>query len=145
MKIRVLWVGKTKDKYLNEGINYYLKLLQKHIKITKVEIKDSKGEDRNKILLEESRRILSSTSSYVLLDEKGSLMTSEEFAIFLSKNPAIDFVIGGSFGVSDEVRKKASFILSLSPMTFTHEMVRLFLLEQIYRSTTIIKGLEYHH
>ncbi len=145
MKIRILWVGKTKERYLNDGIAYYLKLLQKQINITIIEIKDSKGEDRNKIITEESKRILSNTTSYVLLDENGSLLTSKEFAIFLSTKTSLDFVIGGSFGVSNEVKKKASFILSLSPMTFTHEMVRLFLLEQLYRSIKIIKGLEYHY
>ncbi len=97
MKIRILWVGKTKERYLNDGIAYYLKLLQKQINITIIEIKDSKGEDRNKIITEESKRILSNTTSYVLLDENGSLLTSKEFAIFLSTKTSLDFVIGGSF------------------------------------------------
>lgn len=145
MKIRILWVGKTKERYLNEGISYYLKLLQNQIKITIVEIRDVKAGDRNKIISEEGKRILSHTNFYTLLDEKGLEMSSREFAAFLSGKASLDFVIGGHLGVSDEIKDNANSIISLSRMTFTHEMVRLIFLEQLYRSLTIIKGKDYHH
>lgn len=145
MKIRILWVGRTKERYLSEGINYYLKLLQGAIKLKIVEIKDSRIGDRQRIASEEGKRILAQTASYILLDEKGSEMNTREFAAFLSSRDSMDFVIGGHIGVSDEVRKNASLAISLSKMTFTHEMVRLIFLEQLYRSVTIIKGKDYHH
>ncbi len=145
MKIRILWVGKTKERYLREGIDYYLKLLQNQIRITTVEVKDVRGSDKEKIISEESRRLLSQTKSYILLDEKGVEMNSREFAAFLLREDLIDFVIGGHLGVSDEIKNKAQAVISLSKMTFTHEMARLILLEQIYRSLTIIKGKDYHH
>lgn len=145
MKIKILWVGKTKEKYISEGINYYLKLLRNSIKLKIIEIKDFKSTSRERIIQEEGKRILIQIPSYILLDEKGSQMTSEEFAIFLSKKDSIDFVIGGHYGVSDEVKKRANYIISLSKMTFTHEMVRLIFLEQLFRSITILKGSDYHH
>lgn len=145
MKIRILWVGRTKERYLFEGINYYLKLLQNAIKLKIVEIKDSRIGDRQRMVSEEGKRILAQTTSYILLDERGCEMSSKEFAAFLSARDSTDFVIGGHSGVSDEVRKNANLIISLSKMTFTHEMVRLVFLEQLFRSTTIIKGMDYHH
>lgn len=145
MKVRILWVGRTKERHLVEGINYYLKLLQNSTKLKIVEIKDMRSGDRLKIVSEEGKRILAQTTSYILLDEKGSEMISKEFAAFLSLRDSTDFVIGGHYGVSDEVRKNSSQIISLSKMTFTHEMVRLIFLEQLYRSITIIKGKDYHH
>lgn len=145
MKIRILWVGRTKEKYLLEGINYYLKLLQNAIKLKIVEIKDSRIGDRQRMAAEEGKRILAQTTSYILLDENGCEMNSKEFAAFLSVRDSTDFVIGGHSGVSDEIRKNANLTISLSKMTLTHEMVRLVFLEQIYRSVTIIKGKDYHH
>ncbi len=145
MKVRILWVGRTKENYLIEGINYYLKLLKNTINLKIMEIKGEKGKDRPKTLSEEGKRILRQTSSYVLLDEKGVEMSTKQFASFLSRRDSVDFVIGGHFGVSDEVRKNSSLVLAISKMTLTHEMTRLILLEQLYRSVTIIKGMEYHY
>jgi len=145
MKIRILWVGRTKEGYLLEGINHYLKLLRNAARISIIEIKDERGKDRQRTVLEEGKRILSQTSSYVLLDERGTAMDSAGFANFLSRRDSIDFIIGGHYGVSEDVRQKAGIIISLSKMTFTHEMVRLIFLEQLFRSITIIKGNDYHH
>lgn len=146
MKIRILWVGRTKEKYLTEGINYYLRLLKRSPSLIKIlEIKDERGKDCQRTISEEGKRILAQTSSYVLLDESGIQMSSKELASFLASRNSTDFLIGGHYGVSDEVRNNSSLIISLSKMTFTHEMTRLIFLEQLYRSLTIIKGMEYHH
>lgn len=144
-KVRILWVGRTKENYLKEGINHYLKLLQNIINFKIIEVKDSKGKDRTKAISEEGKRILRQTTSYVLLDESGMQMGSVEFSDFLARRDSIDFVIGGCYGVSNEVRQGASAIVALSKMTFTHEMARLIFLEQLYRSVAIIKGREYHY
>ncbi|HEX8949240.1 MAG TPA: 23S rRNA (pseudouridine(1915)-N(3))-methyltransferase RlmH [Dissulfurispiraceae bacterium] len=145
MKIRIFWIGRTKERYLQEGIDRYLKLLGPLSRVTIVEIKEEKGKAREKALHEEGRRILKQAQAYVLLDERGRELSSEGLAGFLRERGSIDFVIGGPYGVSDEVRAHAGDIVSLSRMTFTHEMVRVLFLEQLYRAMTIIKGKEYHH
>ena len=145
MKIRILWVGKTKEQYLIEGIDRYLKLLGHTAQVSVVDIKEEKCKPRALALAAEGSRILKQTRSYTLLNEKGREFTSVQFSGFLDKKANFDFVIGGPYGVSDEVREKAADIISLSKMTFTHEMVRLVFLEQLYRAVTIIKGMEYHH
>jgi 23S rRNA (pseudouridine1915-N3)-methyltransferase len=144
VKIRLLWLGKTKEKYLIEGINYYINLIRPYAKLSIVEIKEEKGRDIKKSLQLEGKKILKQTKSYILLDEKGKALNSAEFSKLLKDREVIDFVIGGAYGVSDEIKKKASLTISLSKMTFTHEIARLLLLEQIYRSITIIRGKEYH-
>jgi 23S rRNA (pseudouridine1915-N3)-methyltransferase len=144
VKIRLLWLGKTKEKYLIEGINYYINLIRTYAKLSIVEIKEEKGRDIKKSLQLEGKKILKQTKSYILLDEKGKALNSAEFSKLLKDREVIDFVIGGAYGVSDEIKKKASLTISLSKMTFTHEIARLLLLEQIYRSITIIRGKEYH-
>lgn len=145
MKIRIIWTGKTKERYLSEGIGYYLRLLGTAAQVSVIEIKEEKGKEREKLLAAEGKRILKQTQSYVLLDEKGRELTSRDFAAFLGNRSTVDFVVGGPYGVSDEVREKAGSVIALSRMTFTHEMARLFLLEQLYRATTIMKGKGYHH
>lgn len=145
MKIKILWIGRTKERCLAEGINRYLKILNPLARISVIEIKEGKGSDIKKSLSEEGRKILKQTGSYVLLDEKGKEFTSEEFAGFLKDRENIDFVLGGAYGVSNEVRENAGYIIALSRMTFTHEMARLFFIEQLYRAVTILKGMRYHH
>ena len=145
MKIRIFWVGRTKERYLQEGIDRYLKLLGPLSRVSIAEIKEEKGKAREKALQEEGRRILKQAQAYVLLDERGRELSSEELAGFLRERGSLDFVIGGPYGVSDEVRTHAGDTISLSRMTFTHEMVRVLFLEQLYRAMTIIKGKEYHH
>ena len=100
-----------------------------------VEIKERKGKNVEDYL----------SRPYVLLDRSGKEFTSIGFARFLQERESVDFVIGGPYGVSDDVRNKAESIMSLSRMTFTHDMVRVFFLEQIFRAMTIIHGKEYHH
>lgn len=145
MKIRIFWVGKTKERYLVEGINHYLKLLRYMAQISIIEIKDEKGKTRDEALSMEGRKVLKQTESYILLDERGKEFSSIDFARYFKDKGSVDFVMGGAFGVSDEVREKASDTIALSKMTLTHEMTRLVFLEQLYRAMTIIKGKEYHH
>ncbi len=114
-------------------------------RVSIIEIKEQKGKSREDSLSEEKRRILKQTRSYTLLDLAGKEFTSPGFARFLQKRDSIDFLIGGPYGVSDEIRDKAEQVISLSRMTFTHEMVRVFFLEQLFRAMTIINGKEYHH
>jgi 23S rRNA (pseudouridine1915-N3)-methyltransferase len=82
---------------------------------------------------------------YTLLDEKGEALTSVAFAEYIGRKPSVNFVLGGAYGVSEEVKKTAQKTLSLSKMTFTHEMSRLFFLEQLFRSFTIMHKRGYHH
>jgi 23S rRNA (pseudouridine1915-N3)-methyltransferase len=145
MKIRIIWAGKTKERYLKEGIDRYCALLGHYAPVSLIEVKEEKGKDREAAMLVEGQRILKQTGSYVLLDERGKEFTSVKFAGFLENRSALDFVIGGPYGVSGEVREKAGAVIALSKMTFTHDMVKVFFLEQLYRAMTILKGKEYHH
>jgi 23S rRNA (pseudouridine1915-N3)-methyltransferase len=145
MKIRILWVGKTKERHLAEGIEKYLGRIRPFADIEAVEIKEMKGEPVESAIRKEGGRILKKTDQYVLLDEMGRGIDSLGFAEYLSKRSHVDFVLGGAFGVSAEVRNGASDTLSLSRMTLTHEMARLLLLEQIYRAMMINSKRGYHH
>lgn len=146
MKINLIWVGKTKEPFIVDGIAKYVKLLKISGEVRILEIKEEKGRDIQRMLRKEGERISKLNVPYTLLDEKGRSFTSTEFArhIEKSRNP-MNFVLGGAFGVSDEIRENAQERISLSPMTFTHEMARLIFLEQIYRAFTIIQKRGYHH
>jgi 23S rRNA (pseudouridine1915-N3)-methyltransferase len=144
-KIKILWVGKTKEPYLNEGISRYLRLMSPMARVSVVEINGCRGKKPEEAVIREGSKILKQTGSFALLDEKGKGLTSFEFADFIKGRECVDFVLGGPFGVSDEIKLKASDTIALSKMTFTHEMARLVFLEQLYRAMTIIKGKEYHH
>lgn len=156
MKIKLLTVGKTDERFIEEGIEKYFKRLKHYINFEIIALPDVKqGSKLNmeKLKEEEGKLILQkieSSDQLILLDEKGKGLTSEEFAGFLQKKmnaglPALIFVVGGAFGFSEEVYKRANEQLSLSKMTFSHQMVRLFFTEQLYRAFTIIKGEKYHH
>jgi len=146
MKIRVIWPGKTKEQFVSEGIKKYLRLLRPYAEINIVEVKEEKGSDVRKVLEKEGERIIKLQAPYTLLDEKGDLLTSVEFSEYISEHqPEINFVLGGAYGVSEEVKKHAQKTISLSKMTFTHEMSRMFFLEQCYRAFTIIHKRGYHH
>jgi 23S rRNA (pseudouridine1915-N3)-methyltransferase len=144
-KIKIVWVGKTKERYLAEGINKYLKFLMPMAQISIVEVKEEKGRQNKDALDEEARKIMRQTRDYYILDERGREFSSVGFAQFLKDKDSIDFVIGGPFGVSAEVKEIAKGSIALSKMTLTHEMARLLFLEQLYRAYTILKGKEYHH
>lgn len=156
MKIKLLAVGKTDQPALNELIDNYQKRL-KHYITFEIEIipdvKNAKSLNQTQQKEKEGQLILSKIQSgdvLVLLDEKGKHYRSIEFSDYLQKkmNAAtkqLVFVIGGSFGFSDAVYNAAQEKISLSKMTFSHQMIRLFLTEQIYRSFTILKNEPYHH
>ena len=137
-KIRLIAIGKIKENYIREGINEYLKRLNPFCKIEVIELKDEGPE-------KEAKKIENylDAQSY-LLDSKGAEFSSEDFASFLKKlEGTLTFFIGGPEGISGEIKRKCKKI-SLSRMTFLHEMCRLFLLEQIYRAYTIIHNRNYH-
>lgn len=131
MKFKLISVGKIKETFVLEGFNEFAK----RIKLEHTVLKDSNPE-------KESKLILSKVKEFVCLSEEGVEMTSVEFSKFLDVN--MTFVIGGPDGLSDEVKKKASKVISLSKMTFTHDMARLFFVEQLYRAVSIKEGKKYH-
>lgn len=156
MKGQVICIGKTAFSYIDEGIDMYAKRLQHYLPfewLVLPEIKKSKNWTQNQIKEMEGQVLLKaipSDATVVLLDVKGKTFTSEAFADFLStrmlsgiKN--LCFVIGGAYGFSEEIYTRAQFKLSLSKMTFSHQLIRLVFLEQLYRAMTILKGEPYHH
>ncbi|MFW6246395.1 MAG: 23S rRNA (pseudouridine(1915)-N(3))-methyltransferase RlmH [Tangfeifania sp.] len=156
MKVTLLVVGKTDEPYINEGIERYTKRL-KHYVDFKLEvipdIKKTKNTTTELQKIKEGELILSKwtpAKEFHLSDEKGKMFTSREFAGFLEKKmlsglKELVFVIGGPYGFSDEVYRKAGSKISLSRMTFSHQLARLLLAEQLYRAFTILKGEPYHH
>jgi len=153
VKIRLIQVGKTKDKWLQEGINEYLKRLSAFMQIEICEIADASlktNPNPEQVKEKEALNILKQIRKedcLILLDEKGDQKTSLEFSDFLiniseMKNPV--FVIGGVFGVASSVRKRADYCLALSKLTFTHRLARLILLEQLYRAAMIKANRSYH-
>ncbi len=153
MKIRVLWVGKTQQEWIRGGIEEYASRIKRYVPLELVEVKEEKGAAADAMRMRECERLkkhLPKQGKVVLLDDRGGGMTSPEFASFIGKcrdsgTPGLAFAIGGAYGFTDGFRKEADMILSLSSMTFTHQMVRIFLLEQIYRGFTILNGEPYHH
>ena len=158
MKIKIIAVGKIKENYLKEGINEYLVRLSAYAKTEIVEVPDSKVIDNPnegdilKVINEEGERILSKIKSgeYVInLDLNKKEFDSVEFSKFIESKlveggSSITFVIGGSYGLSQKVKDRANYSISLSKMTFLHQMTRLILLEQIYRSFKILNNETYH-
>jgi len=146
MKIQLIWVGKTKERFIHEGLHKYLKLLQPYADVVLTEIREEKVKDISRMLGKEGERIQNLKVPYILLDEKGEHLDSLEFARFIDKQGAsAAFLLGGAYGVSEDVKAKATKKLALSRMTFTHEMSRLIFMEQLYRSFTIVRKKGYHH
>ncbi len=146
MKIKLVWVGKTKERCIDEGIKRFLRLLKPFGDVSVVEVKEEKGKEIHRMIEKEGERILKLPTPYILLDEKGKDFTSPQFADFLSgRSPSVTFVVGGAYGVSEKVREAAQCRVALSKMTLTHEMARLLLVEQIYRAFTIMHKRGYHH
>lgn len=156
MKITLLCMGKTDEKEIEKLLKKYEVRLPKHFNYSRIEIPDIKNrknlsEEQQKI--EEEKLFLSKIESsdyVVLLDEKGELLSSKKLAQwlnnqFLSLTQHIVFIIGGPYGFSENIYKRSNYKISLSKMTFTHQMVRLFITEQIYRAYTILQGKTYHH
>ena len=147
MKITLVTVGKLKEKFLADGVNEYLKRLKNFCKVEVREIAECRTvEDEGKKLLAQVPR----DSFLIVLDVAGVELTSEELAEKISALTLrgvvdITFLIGGAFGLSDEVRHAADFRLSLSRMTFTHQLARLIVVEQIYRAFKINRNEPYHY
>ena len=156
MKIKLLAIGKTDNKHLIQLIEEYQNRLKHYIKFELEVIPDIKNVKKLSEVQQKEKEgalILSklqNTDDLVLLDDKGKHFTSIEFSQYLQKkmNSGIKqlvLVIGGPYGFSDSVYKKAIAKISLSKMTFSHQMIRLFTIEQIYRAFTILKNEPYHH
>lgn len=145
MKIRIIWVGRTRERYVAEGISHYLGRLKPLAEVEIIEVKDHAGLPRSEALGREGRGILRRSGAFVLFDETGRRMTSPAFARMLRDRSRMDFVLGGPWGVSPEVEEAARETVALSAMTFPHELVRLVALEQLYRGLMINAGRGYHH
>ncbi|MFQ7312249.1 MAG: 23S rRNA (pseudouridine(1915)-N(3))-methyltransferase RlmH [Sellimonas sp.] len=158
MKITVITVGKIKEKYLKDAIAEYQKRLGRYCKLEIVEVADEKTPDNagetleNQIRRKEGERIakyLKDDAYIIALAIDGKMLSSEEFADQIQRlgvggTSHIQFVIGGSIGLDEEILKKADYRLSFSKMTFPHQLMRVILLEQIYRGYRIIANEPYH-
>lgn len=156
MKIKLLQIGKTTESYLNEGIGFYEKRINGFIPMhieTIPALKDTAASTAENMKLREGENILARLKPddvVVLLDERGKTFHSVAFAGFIEKqlNQSVRnlvFVIGGAFGFSEPVYKRANHQIALSEMTFSHQLVRLVFMEQLYRGMTIIHKHPYHH
>ncbi|MGN1221094.1 MAG: 23S rRNA (pseudouridine(1915)-N(3))-methyltransferase RlmH [Candidatus Cryptobacteroides sp.] len=156
MKITLLTVGKTDRDWVRQGLDIYLSRLKHYIPFSLTEIPELKNVSaftRDQIKIKEGSLILKNirpNDEVILLDERGKMFTSIEFASLIKDrldyaSRDIVFVIGGAYGFSDEVYSRANSKISLSKMTFSHQMVRTIFAEQLYRAFTIIKGEPYHH
>jgi 23S rRNA (pseudouridine1915-N3)-methyltransferase len=158
MRFYVICIGKLKDAYLRDGVAEFVKRMRPYGGITITELNESKiGDkpsdvDRKQVVIEEGERLLKNVpkNAYtVLLDVYGKTMSSEDLAKTVAKLEVdgisdMAFIIGGAFGVSEALRQSVNYKLSFSPMTFTHQMVRLLLVEQIYRASKINRNEPYH-
>lgn len=157
MKVTLICVGKVKEKFYRDAIKEYEKRLGAYIKLNTIEINDEKVkvENDSKIALameKEGNNILSKikdTQYVITLEILGKSISSEQFAakidnLMLTGKSDVVLVIGGSYGLSDSVKKRSDYPLSFSKMTFPHQMMRVVLLEQVYRAYRIITGASYH-
>lgn len=156
MKITFICIGKSGKKFLEDGEKEYLDRLKHYVKMDRIEIPDIKNAKKltqEQIKKEEGNLFAKKipTNDYlVLLDERGKQFSSVDFSEFLNKKTingikGMTFLVGGAYGFSDEIYQRASAKISLSKMTFSHQMIRMIFFEQLYRAFTIIKGEPYHH
>lgn len=155
MKITLLTVGKTDVRWVREGLELYVSRLSHYVRFSLKEIPELKNVSaftKEQIKEKEGELILSSLTAgdfVILLDERGRKYRSVEFADFirerLNRGADMVFVVGGAYGFSQKVYSRADSMMSLSDMTFSHQMVRTIFAEQLYRAFTIIRGEPYHH
>ena len=156
MRINLICLGKTDDKEINKLIKYYQNRLPKHwnFEITEIaDVKNAKNLSSDLLKKEEGKLILNHVENsdlMILLDEKGKQFTSREFAEKIegwmnSSVKKVCIIIGGAYGFSEEIYNRAQEKMALSKMTFTHQMIRLFFVEQIYRADQILQGKPYHN
>ncbi|MBF0237865.1 MAG: 23S rRNA (pseudouridine(1915)-N(3))-methyltransferase RlmH [SAR324 cluster bacterium] len=154
-KIRVIWLGKSQETYVRDGINLYTKKLTPYVK---TELQELKAAPYSTGMLQQNRQdetrkvitLLEPGETSVFLDENGSVWSSVQLSQWFEQQKRvqfsrINFLIGGAYGWAQEMIPQGALKLSLSPMTFNHQMVRIILLEQIYRAFTILNGEPYHH
>ena len=149
--IKIITIGSIKEKYLKDAIKEYLKRIKKYTNIEIIELKDEGLVEKDKAIKLEGEKIekyLNNKDYIVTLEIEGKELTSLEFASKLDNvfidHSNITFIIGGSYGLSDQIKEKSNFHLSFSKMTFPHQLFRLILLEQIYRSFKINNNESYH-
>ncbi len=148
-----MWLGKTRDPWIKAGIDEYAGRIRRYLPLAIEELKDEKDATLEEGRRREGERLLKQISPQtflVVLDERGQQMDSVSFSDFIGAlrdngTAELVFAIGGAYGFSEEVRKRSGKVVALSAMTFTHQMVRPFLLEQIYRAFTILNNEPYHH
>ena len=153
MRLKLLWVGKTQEAWVKAGIEEYAGRVRRYCPLEILEAREEKGAQAALMRERECERLarlIPKGGKLVVLDERGEAMSSPELAGFLSKSRDqgtgdLVFAIGGAFGFTDGFRSQAFKAISLSRMTLTHQMVRVFLLEQIYRGFSIMNGEPYHH
>jgi len=153
VEIRLIWIGKTRDPHVSALLEKFVSRIRKFNRLSILEIEEKKGKRRESVILsDEGDQLVARTSEksfIVVLDREGEVLTSEEFAAHLNKwlmlpKKTIDLIVGSFPGIHEKVKEKADFKFSFSRLTFSHELSRLLLAEQIYRAFTICKGLPYH-
>ena len=153
LHMKFIWVGKLKKPHWRTAAEHYSKRLGQWFRFREIIVKDGTGQNNADKIIREGQAILEKITPQdlvVCMDEHGRTMTSTRLSVQLQtwlEHPgkAPCFVIGGAYGLSTHVLERADISLSLSPMTFPHELARVILLEQIYRAGTILKGVPYHH
>jgi len=156
MKITLLCIGKTKEMFVADGMSFYEKRIKKYVRFEVKEIpipqrfSMSKPDDIINKECDLLQSAIKRKDCFVLLDEKGHQFSSDKFAgyiqhLFNTESRDIVFIIGGAYGFSDDFKKNANTLISLSAMTFPHQLVRVIFLEQFYRALTILKNEPYHH
>jgi 23S rRNA (pseudouridine1915-N3)-methyltransferase len=156
MKIALLQIGKTNEKYISDGVEEYSGRIRKYSAFEIITIPDLKNTRNMPVAEQKSKegekicKLLTGEDYVVLLDERGKEFSTKEFSdrlgkIFMMQRKRVVFVIGGPYGFSEDVYNRADFQLSLSRMTFSHQLVRLLFAEQLYRIFTVIRGEPYHH
>ncbi len=156
LKLKIIAIGKTQKGFIEDGVNIYASRLKKYLKVelqTIPDIKAAKNLTADVLMKREEELIraeLGEITDFYVLDERGKEYTSEGLASFFERQMVagkkeVALIIGGAYGVSDALKTSATGLLSLSKLTFSHQMVRVFLMEQVYRAMTIIRGEPYHH
>ncbi len=156
MQIQLVLMGKTRFLFIKDGLEEYIKRLQRYtdFRIRELpELKNAGAWPKSRVIKEEGKHILKALSErdyVVLLDESGKSINSIEFAKWLDRKhqdpiKSLVFVVGGAYGFAPEVYKRGNMLLSLSKLTFSHQVIPLFFIEQLYRAFTIIRGTPYHH
>ncbi|HNE50827.1 MAG TPA: 23S rRNA (pseudouridine(1915)-N(3))-methyltransferase RlmH [Chitinophagales bacterium] len=154
MKIEIWWIGKTFQDFTQKGYTEFIKRIEKFTPISIVEIPEIKGQAQGKIIKQlEAEKILSKIKPddfLILLDEKGTSFSSKQFAQYIEKKEhqsikKIIFLIGGAYGFEEKIYTRANDKISLSAMTFSHQLIRLIFMEQLYRAYTIIHNYPYHN